>query len=181
MQKNRKNYFQHKRKFHGPRTNHWIKSVDVQVISSSGKNLGVLPIREAIETAKREGLDLVEISSKVTPPICKIMAIGKYKYEMQKKASKAKKNQKIATLKELKLRPGTEIHDYNFKIKNAKKFLTKGDKVKFTVKFKGREMQHVHLGRNLMDRIIKDTKDIGKVEVMPKFEGRQMIMIVLPN
>ena len=181
MQKTRKNYFQNKRKFYGPRSNHWIKSLDVQVISSSGKNLGVLPIREAIEAAKREGFDLVEISSKVTPPICKIMAMGKYKYDMQKKANKAKKNQKIATLKELKLRPGTEIHDYNFKIKNAKKFLTKGDKVKFTVKFKGREMQHVQLGRDLMNRIIEDTKDIGKVEVRPKFEGRQMIMIVLPN
>ena len=107
--------------------------------------------------------------------------MGKYKYDMQKKASKAKKNQKIATLKELKLRPGTEIHDYNFKIKNAKKFLTKGDKVKFTVRFKGREMQHVQLGKDLMNRIIEDTKDIGKVEVSPKFEGRQMIMIIHPN
>ena len=145
MPKPRKNYFQKRNKFYGPRSNHWIKSLDVQVIDSSGKNLGVLPIKKAIETAKSEGLDLVEISSKVTPPICKIMSMGKYKYEMQKKASKAKKNQKIATLKELKLRPGTEIHDYNFKIKNAKKFLTKGDKVKFTVKFKGREMQHVQL------------------------------------
>ncbi len=105
MPKPRKNYFQKRNKFYGPRSNHWIRSVDVQVISSSGKNLGVLPIKEAIETAKREGLDLVEISSKVTPPICKIMAIGKYKYDMQKKANKAKKNQKIATLKELKLRP----------------------------------------------------------------------------
>ena len=181
MPKPRKNYFQKRNKFYGPRSNHWIRSVDVQVISSSGKNLGVLPIKEAIETAKREGLDLVEISSKVTPPICKIMAIGKYKYDLQKKASKAKKNQKIATLKEIKLRPGTDIHDYNFIIKNAKKFLIKGDKVKFTVRFKGREMQHVQLGRDLMDRIIKDTKDIGKVEVRPKFEGRQMIMIVLPN
>ena len=100
---------------------------------------------------------------------------------MQKKASKAKKNQKIAVLKEIKLRPGTEIHDYTFKIKNAKKFLTKGDKVKFTVRFKGREMQHVQLGRDLMNRIIEDTKDIGKVEVNPKFEGRQMIMIIHPN
>ena len=100
---------------------------------------------------------------------------------MQKKANKAKKNQKIAALKELKLRPGTEIHDYNFKIKNAKKFLTKGDKVKFTVKFKGREMQHIQLGKDLMARIITDTKDIGQVEVRPKFEGRQMIMIIQPN
>ena len=109
------------------------------------------------------------------------MDMGKYKYDMQKKANKAKKNQKIAALKELKLRPGTEIHDYNFKIKNAKKFLTKGDKVKFTVRFKGREMQHVQLGKDLMSRIIEDTKDIGKVEVSPKFEGRQMIMIIHPN
>ena len=100
---------------------------------------------------------------------------------MQKKANKAKKNQKIAALKELKLRPGTEIHDYNFNIKNAKKFLTKGDKVKFTVRFKGREMQHVSLGKDLMNRIISDTKDLGKVEVNPKFEGRQMIMIIQPN
>ena len=109
------------------------------------------------------------------------MDMGKYKYDMQKKANKAKKNQKIAVLKELKLRPGTEIHDYNFKIKNAKKFLQKGDKVKFTVRFKGREMQHVELGKDLMNRIIEDTKEIGKVEVNPKFEGRQMIMIIHPN
>ena len=107
--------------------------------------------------------------------------MGKYKYDMQKKANKAKKNQKIAALKELKLRPGTEIHDYNFKIKNAKKFLQKGDKVKFTVRFKGREMQHVQLGKDLMNRIIEDTKEIGRVEVNPKFEGRQMIMIIHPN
>jgi translation initiation factor IF-3 len=180
VQKTRTNYFQ-KRKFDGPRTNHRLRSLDVQVINSSGQNLGVLPIKKAIEAAKSEGLDLIEISPNANPPVCKIMDMGKYKYDMQKKANKAKKNQKIASLKELKLRPGTEIHDYNFKIKNAKKFLTKGDKVKFTVKFKGREMQHIELGKNLMDRIIADVKDIGKVEVMPKFEGKQMIMIVQPN
>ena len=181
MQKPRSNYFQRRTKFEGPRTNHRIRSLDVQVIDSNGQNLGVLPIKKAIEAAKNEGLDLIEISPNANPPVCRIMGMGKYKYDMQKKANKAKKNQKIASLKELKLRPGTEIHDYNFKIKNAKKFLTKGDKVKFTVKFKGREMQHIELGKNLMDRIIKDVKDIGKVEVMPKFEGRQMIMIVQPN
>jgi len=181
VQKPRSNYFQRRTKFEGPRTNHRIRSLDVQVINSNGENLGVLPIKKAIEAAKNEGLDLIEISPNANPPVCKIMDMGKYKYDMQKKANKAKKNQKIASLKELKLRPGTEIHDYNFKIKNAKKFLTKGDKVKFTVKFKGREMQHIELGKNLMDRIIQDVKDIGKVEVMPKFEGRQMIMIVQPN
>ena len=131
--------------------------------------------------AKDEGLDLIEISPNANPPVCKIMDMGKYKYDLQKKANQAKKNKKLFLLKEIKLRPGTEIHDYNFKIKNAKKFITKGDKVKFTVKFKGREMQHVELGKDLMKRIIEDTKDIGKVETHPKFEGRQMIMIIQPN
>ena len=175
------NYFQRRTKFQGPGTNHRIKSIDVQVINSSGENLGILPLKKAIDTAKQEGLDLIEISPNAKPPVCKIMDMGKYKYDMQKKANKAKKNQKIAALKELKLRPGTEIHDYNFKIKNAKKFLQKGDKVKFTVRFKGREMQHVQLGKDLMNRIIEDTKEIGRVEVNPKFEGRQMIMIIHPN
>ena len=103
-------------------------------------------LQEAIEIAKQEGLDLIEISPNANPPVCKIIDIGKYKYDLQKKANKAKKKQKIINLKEIKLRPVTEIHDYNFKIKNAQKFLEKGDKVKFTVKFKGREMQHTHLG-----------------------------------
>jgi len=179
--KPKKHFFNRRPKFHGPKTNERIRSLDVQVINSSGENLGVLPIKKAIEAAKSEGLDLIEISPNANPPVCKIMDIGKYKYDMQKKANKAKKNQRISVLKELKLRPGTEIHDYNFKIKNAKKFLAKGDKVKFTVKFKGREMQHVQLGKNLMERIIADTKDIGQVEVNPKFEGRQMIMIIQPN
>ena len=175
------NYFQRRTKFQGPRTNHRIRSIDVQVINSSGENLGVLTLKKAIETAKEEGLDLIEISPNANPPVCKIMDMGKYKYDMQKKASKAKKNQKIATLKELKLRPGTEIHDYNFKIKNAKKFLEKGDKVKFTVRFKGREMQHVNLGKDLMNRIIEDTKEIGKIDSIPKLEGRQIVMLINPT
>jgi len=179
--KPRKNYFHRKPKIEIPRINHRIRSLDVQVISSGGENLGILPIKKAIEIAKGESLDLIEISPNANPPVCKIMDIGKYKYDMQKKASKAKKNQKTVNLKELKLRPGTEIHDYNFKIKNAKKFLTKGDKVKFTVKFKGREMQFTQQGRDLMNRIIEDTKDLGKVELNPKFEGKQMIMIIQPN
>ena len=181
MQKHKSNYFQRKNKYQGPRTNNRIRSLDVQVINSDGENLGILPIKKAIDIAKQEGLDLIEISPNANPPVCKIMDIGKYKYDMQKKANKAKKNQRISVLKELKLRPGTEIHDYNFKIKNAKKFLTKGDKVKFTVRFKGREMQHVQLGKDLMQRIIADTKELGQVEVSPKFEGRQMIMIIQPN
>ena len=174
------NYFQRRSKPQGLRANERIRALDVQVISSNGNNLGTLPLKKAIEVAKEEGLDLIEVSPNANPPVCKIMDIGKYKYDLQKKANNAKKKQKIVSLKELKLRPGTEIHDYNFKLKNAKKFLSKGDKVKFTVRFKGREMQHVQLGKDLMNRIIEDTKDIGKVETNPKFEGKQMIMIIQP-
>ena len=177
----KQNYFQRRTKDKGPRSNNRIFSPDVQVIASDGENLGVMNTNEAISMAKNQGLDLIEIAPNATPPVCKIMDMGKYKYDAQKKANLAKKKQKIVSLKEIKLRPGTEIHDYNFKIKNAKKFISKGDKVKFTVKFKGREMQHVELGKNLMKRIIDDTKDIGKVETHPKFEGRQMIMIIQPN
>ncbi len=176
----KQNYFQRRSKPQGPRANERIRSLDVQVISSDGNNLGTLPLKKAIEIAKEEGLDLIEISPNANPPVCKIMDMGKYKYDLQKKANNAKKKQKTVSLKELKLRPGTEIHDYNFKLKNAKKFLTKGDKVKFTVRFKGREMQHIELGKNLMNRIIEDTKEIGKVETNPKFEGKQMIMIIQP-
>jgi len=175
------NYFQRRSKPQGPKANERIKALDVQVIGSEGNNLGVMELKQAIQMAKNEGLDLIEISPNANPPVCKIMDMGKYKYDLQKKANQAKKKQKIVSLKEIKLRPGTEIHDYNFKIKNAKKFITKGDKVKFTVKFKGREMQHIELGKDLMKRIIDDTKDIGKVETHPKFEGRQMIMIIQPN
>ena len=175
------NYFQKRSKPQGPKANERIKALDVQVIGSEGNNLGVMQLKQAIQMAKEEGLDLIEISPNANPPVCKIMDMGKYKYDLQKKANQAKKKQKVVSLKEIKLRPGTEIHDYTFKIKNAKKFITKGDKVKFTVKFKGREMQHVELGKDLMKRIIEDTKDIGKVETHPKFEGRQMIMIIQPN
>ena len=181
MSNSKPNYFHRRTKPQGPRANERIRALDVQVIGSDGVNLGVVPLKRAIELAKQEELDLIEISPNTNPPVCKIMDIGKYKYDLQKKANQAKKKQKVVSLKEIKLRPGTEIHDYNFKIKNAKKFIIKGDKVKFTVKFKGREMQHVELGKNLMNRIIEDTKDIGRVETHPKFEGRQMIMIIQPN
>ena len=155
-------------------------SPDVQVISSNGENLGVLTLSEAIRKAKNEGLDLIEISPNVKPPVCKIMDMGKYKYDAQKKANKAKKKQKKIELKEIKLRPVTEVHDYTFKIKNAQKFLLKGDKVKFTIKYKGRELQHSHLGNELMDKIKLDMEKIGKVELNPKFDGKQMIMVIQP-
>ena len=176
----RQNYFQKRTKPKGPRANERIRALEVQVISSDGKNLGTLKTQEAINIAKQEGLDLIEISPNANPPVCKIIDIGKYKYDLQKKANKAKKKQKIISLKEIKLRPVTEIHDYNFKIKNAQRFLEKGDKGKFTVRFKGREMQHTHLGDKLMERIISDTSTYGKVEIWPKFEGKQIIMIVQP-
>ena len=174
------NYFQRRSKPQGPKANERIRALDVQVIGSDGGNLGTLQLNKAIELAKQEGLDLIEISPNANPPVCKIMDMGKYKYDLQKKANVAKKKQKVVALKEIKMRPGTDVHDYNFKVKNAKKFLTNKDKVKFTVKFKGREMQHIQLGRDLMNRIIEDTKEVGKIETKPKFEGRQMIMIIQP-
>ena len=174
----KQNYFQRRTKPRGPRTNEKIRATQVRVINSDGQNLGTLSTQEAINIAKQKGLDLIEISPNANPPVCKIIDIGKYKYDLQKKANKAKKKQKIINLKEIKLRPVTEIHDYNFKIKNAQKFLAKGDKVKFTVQFRGREMQHTSLGYDLMKRIINDTSTLGKVEVRPKFEGKQIIMII---
>ena len=174
------NYFQRRSKPQGPKANERIKALDVQVIGSEGNNLGVMQLKQAIQMAKDEGLDLIEISPNANPPVCKIMDMGKYKYDLQKKANLAKKKQKIISLKEIKMRPVTETHDYEFKVKNAKKFIAKGDKVKFTIRFKGRELQHSHLGNELMTKIKEDMKDIGKVELHPKFDGKQMIMVIQP-
>ena len=176
----KQNYFQRRTKHRGPRSNNRIVSAEVQVISSDGQNLGILNTQEAITIAKNEGLDLIEIAQNAKPPVCKIMDMGKYKYDAQKKANKAKKKQKKIEIKEIKLRPVTEIHDYTFKIKNAQKFLSKGDKVKFTIKFKGRELQHSNLGDELMQKIKTDMEKLGKVELQPKFDGKQMIMIIQP-
>ena len=174
------NYFQRKNRPKGPRSNNRITSPDVQVIGSDGENLGILNLHDAISRAKDVGLDLIEIAPNTKPPVCKIMDMGKYKYDAQKKANKAKKKQKKIELKEIKLRPVTEIHDYKFKIKNAQKFILKGDKVKFTIRFKGRELQHSHLGNELMSKIKDDMQNIGKVELHPKFDGKQMIMVIQP-
>ena len=176
----KQNYFQRRTKSRGPRTNQRITSQDVQVIASDGDNLGILNLQDAISRAKEQGLDLIEIAPNAKPPVCKIMDMGKYKYDAQKKANLAKKKQKIIALKEIKMRPVTETHDYEFKVKNAKKFIAKGDKVKFTIRFKGRELQHSHLGNELMAKIKEDMKDIGKVELHPKFDGKQMIMVIQP-
>tara|TARA_Y100001936_G_scaffold9370_1_gene8455 strand:- start:100 stop:645 length:546 start_codon:yes stop_codon:yes gene_type:complete len=176
----KQNYFQKRTKDRGPRSNNRISSPEVQVIASNGENLGILSTNEAISISKNQGLDLIEIAPNASPPVCKIMDMGKYKYDAQKKANLAKKKQKIVSLKEIKMRPVTETHDYEFKVKNAKKFILKGDKVKFTIRFKGRELQHSHLGNELMTKIKEDMKDVGKVELNPKFDGKQMIMVIQP-
>ena len=176
----KQNYFQRRTKDRGPRSNNRISSPDVQVIASDGENLGVMNTNEAISMAKNQGLDLIEIAPNANPPVCKIMDMGKYKYDQQKKLNKAKKKQKKIDLKEIKLRPVTEVHDYTFKIRNAQKFLSKGDKVKFTIRFKGREMQHSKLGNDLMEKIKVDMQSVGKVELQPKLDGKQMIMVIQP-
>ena len=176
----KQNYFQKRTKERGPRSNNRISSPEVQVIANDGENLGILNTNEAISIAKKQDLDLIEIAPNANPPVCKIMDMGKFKYDAQKKANLAKKKQKIIALKEIKMRPVTETHDYEFKVKNAKKFIAKGDKVKFTIRFKGRELQHSHLGSELMTKIKEDMKDIGKVELDPKFDGKQMIMVIQP-
>ena len=176
----KQNYFQKRTKDRGPRSNNRISSPEVQVIANDGENLGILNTNEAISIAKKQDLDLIEIAPNANPPVCKIMDMGKFKYDAQKKANLAKKKQKIIALKEIKMRPVTETHDYEFKVKNAKKFIAKGDKVKFTIRFKGRELQHSHLGNELMAKIKEDMKDIGKIELQPKFDGKQMIMVIQP-
>ena len=176
----KQNYFQRRAKDRGPKSNNRISSPEVQVIGSEGENLGILNTNEAISIAKEQGLDLIEISPNAKPPVCKIIDMGKFKYDAQKKANVSRKKQKIVLLKEIKMRPVTETHDYDFKVKNAKKFIAKGDKVKFTIRFKGRELQHSFLGRELMDKIKIDMQDIGKVELHPKFDGKQMIMVIQP-
>ena len=172
--------FQKRTRDKGPKSNNRINSPEVQVIASNGENLGILNTNEAISMAKEEGLDLIEIAPNAKPPVCKIIDIGKYKYDAQKKANQAKKKQKKIEVKEIKLRPVTETHDYQFKIKNAQKFISKGDKVKFTIRFKGRELQHSHLGQELMEKIKVDMQEVGKVELNPRFDGKLIIMVIQP-
>ncbi|MEK9959269.1 MAG: translation initiation factor IF-3 [Pelagibacteraceae bacterium] len=164
----------------GPRVNNKIRASEVQLITHDGDNIGTVSINEALERAQEVGLDLIEVAPNAKPPVCKIIDYGKYKYELQKKASQAKKKQKIVSLKELKLRPATDKHDYDFKMKNAEKFIAKGDKVKFTIRFKGREIENMDAAHNLANRIIEDTKKIAKVEQQAKMEGRQMTLIIQP-
>ncbi|WP_425505181.1 translation initiation factor IF-3 [Tritonibacter litoralis] len=149
-------------------------------MGAEGENVGVVHPAKAMQMAADAGLDLVEISPNATPPVCKIMDFGKFKYEQQKRESEARKKQKTIEVKEVKFRPNTDTHDYEVKMRNVFKFLEKGDKVKVTLRFRGREMAHQNLGRELLLRVAEDIKEVGKVENMPKMEGRQMIMMIGP-
>lgn len=164
----------------GPRINTEIKVKEVRLINYNGENLGVVPISEALSIAREVGLDLIEISPQVNPPVCKVLDYGKYKYEMQKKKQEAKKNQKVVSVKELKLRPMIEAHDYEVKLKQAKKFLSQGDKVKFTMRYKGREMSANDMGKEVLNKLVEDLEGVCKVDAAPKMEGKQMFMIVSP-
>ena len=165
----------------GPRINDQIRVREVRLITETGDNIGVVPIIEARQRAVDTGLDLVEISPDANPPVVKILDFGKYKYELQKKANEAKKNQKIVELKEIKVRPGIDDHDYDVKMRSIKRFFEEGDKVKVTLRFRGREMAHTNLGMDVMKRIKVDVEAIAKIESEPRFEGRQMVMILAPK
>jgi translation initiation factor IF-3 len=154
---------------------------EVRVIADDGAQLGILPIFEAVKAAEERGLDLVEVAPLAEPPVCKIMDFGKYKYEQAKKAHESKKHQKIIQLKEVKMRPGTDVHDYNFKLNNAKRFLEEGNKVKVTVVFRGREMAHTDLGSALLNKVVADIQEAGNIEQMPKQEGRALSMVIAPK
>jgi len=166
----------------GPRANRDIRGVrEVQLIDDEGTNRGVVPFAEALQLAEEVGLDLVEIAPNSEPPVCKLLDYGKFRFDQQKKASEARKKQKTVEVKEVKLRPGIDKHDYETKMKNVKRFFEDGDKVKITLRFRGREMAHQDLGLKLLLRVKEETREFAKVELEPQLEGRQMIMILAPR
>lgn len=164
----------------GPRANERIRASEIRLIGAEGENVGVVTPERGMEMAVDAGLDLVEISPNADPPVCKIMDFGKFKYETQKREAEARKKQKIIEIKEIKFRPNTDTHDYDVKMRSIRKFLEEGDKVKVTLRFRGREMAHQELGRELLHRVADDLAEEAKVENMPKMEGRQMIMMIAP-
>ena len=165
----------------GPRFNQFITVPKVRVIDENGENLGVLYTREAIEQAAEAGLDLVEVSPTADPPVCKFLDIGKFKYETQKKANLARKSQKTQEIKEIKMRPNIDDHDYDTKMKKIFEFIEEGDKVKCTLRFRGRELAHGQLGMQVLQRVQTDTAEVAKVEQFPRMEGRQMLMVLAPR
>ncbi len=165
----------------GPRFDSLIQSDKVRVIDENGENLGVMYTREAMEQANEIGLNLVEISPNADPPVAKFLDVGKHRYEAQKKANLARKTQKTQDIKEIKMRPNIDDHDYDVKMRNVKKFIEEGDKVKMTLRFRGREMAHQELGMDLLKRVQEDIAEIAKVEAYPRLEGRQMLMVISPK
>jgi translation initiation factor IF-3 len=165
----------------GPRVNGEIRSSSVRLIGEDGEMIGVIGVREALDMAEEAGLDLIEISPNADPPVCKISDYGKYKYEAQKKAHDARRKQKVIEVKEIKMRPGIDDHDYEVKMRAMKRFLEEGDKVKVTLRFRGREMVHTELGANVLSRVRGELDALAKVEQMPRMEGRQMIMVLMPK
>ena len=165
----------------GPRYDTLIQSDKVRVIDENGENIGVMLTNEAIEQANAIGLNLVEVSPNADPPVCKFLDVGKHRYEAQKKANAQRKTQKTQEIKEIKMRPNIDVHDYDVKMRSVTKFLEEGDKVKMTLRFRGREMAHQELGMNLLKRVQDDTAEIAKVEAWPRLEGRQMLMVVAPK
>ncbi len=165
----------------GPRFNEFIQSPKVRVIDENGENLGVMYTREAIEQAAEVGLDLVEVSPNADPPVAKFLDVGKFKYEAQKKANQARKTQKTQEIKEIKMRPNIDDHDYDVKMRSIHKFIAEGDKVKVTLRFRGRELAHGELGMRLLQRVQEDTTEDAKVEQYPRMEGRQMLMVLSPK
>ena len=153
----------------------------MRLVDADGTDLGVVPIDQALIKAEDRGLDLVEVAAKGDPPVCKILDYGKFKYEAQKKKNEARKKQKTIDVKEIKMRPGIDVHDYDVKMRAARKFLDGGDKVKVTMRFRGREMAHQDLGLNVLHRVRDELDELSKVELMPKMEGRQMIMVLAPT
>lgn len=165
----------------GPRVNEEIRVPQVRLIDENGEMLGVLSIRDALYKAFQAGLDLLEISPNAVPPVCKITDYGKFKYEQQKKANEARKKQKVVEIKEIKVRPNIDDHDYDVKMRQARSFIGEGDKVKVTLRFRGREMAHQELGVKLLERIRTELVELVKVEQMPRLENRQMIMVLAPK
>jgi len=165
----------------GPRFDDMIQSDKVRVIDENGENLGVMYTSEAIEQANDIGLNLVEVSPNADPPVCKFLDVGKYRYEAQKKANAARKTQKTQQIKEIKMRPNIDDHDYDVKMRSVVKFIEEGDKVKMTLRFRGREMAHQELGMNLLKRVQDDVAEIAKIEAYPRLEGRQMLMVLAPK
>ena len=165
----------------GHRINNRIDSREVRLIDAEGKNVGVVPIRQAMMMAEEASLDLVEISPDARPPVCKILDYGKFKFQEQKKAAEARKKQKVIEIKEIKMRPMIDDHDYDVKMRAIKRFFEEGDKVKITLRFRGREMAHQELGQQLLNRVKSDTMEIAKVESEPRFEGRQIVMVLAPR